>query len=85
MLYQFVYNWFSSQAFEIRNSRDSLIIRVLSKSKDEDPKTIELEAAIWIRLVENNEVTVPRRIVEHENKNSVYLKNLLMGSLLESV
>jgi hypothetical protein len=67
LLYQFINNWFSSQAYELRTSRDQLIVKILADSAENDRKTVELEAAIWIRLVENNNLAVPRRIVEHDN------------------
>lgn len=32
LMNRFIYNWFSTQKFEIMNSRDNLIINILSRS-----------------------------------------------------
>jgi hypothetical protein len=82
---RFIYNWFSSQDFEIRDSRDNLMIKILTKSEETKTKIVEEEAAIWIKLIEVNKLTVPRKVVEHDNPNSDYLRNLLMSSQPDSV
>lgn len=38
MLYDFIYNWFSSQNFEILTSSDKLMVMILRDSEQKNPK-----------------------------------------------
>jgi hypothetical protein len=69
-LYQFIYNWFSSQNFEIRESKDQLIVSILGESTETDEKIIDLESLLWLQLIRNNELRVPLRILEHDNHHT---------------
>lgn len=54
IFFTFMYNWLSSQDFEIRTSKDKLMVQSLAESEQKDEKGVELECMLWYQLARHN-------------------------------
>jgi hypothetical protein len=79
--YNFAYNWFYSQQFEIITSLEKLVIQMLEESKATDKACIDFECMLWYRLAErrNNEIAIPLRIIEMDHPLSKAIRTEILG------